>query len=72
MRLAMTTTQDQISRLAPTPEPFVLEGPCAFAVRLEVLTNKEVGTAFSDGRFLVTGRTRCDLQTSIPAGARST
>ena len=66
------TAEKPIRMFAPTAEPFVLEGPCAFDVRLEVLTNKEVGTAFSDGRFLVTGRTRCDLQTSIPAGARST
>lgn len=33
----------------------VLSGPCSFDVDYKVLDNKEYGTAFSDGRLLVTG-----------------
>ena len=62
------TAEKPIRTLAPTPEPFVLEGPCAFDVRLEVLTNKEVGTAFSDGRFLVTGSYKVRLTNLDPGG----
>lgn len=36
-------------------DDMVLSGPCSFDVDYKVLDNKEYGTAFSDGRFLVTG-----------------
>ena len=49
---------------------FVLDGACAFPVSVEVLTNKEFGTEFSDGRFLITGSfkvrlTNLDSDTSM-------
>jgi hypothetical protein len=46
----------------------LLDGPCAFPVSLEVLTNKEFGTQFSDGRFLITGSFKVRLTNLDPGG----
>ena len=62
------TAEKPIRTFLPTADPFVLEGPCAFDVRLEVLTNKEFGTAFSDGRFLITGSYKVRLTNLDPGG----
>jgi hypothetical protein len=47
---------------------FVLDGPCAFPVGVETLTNKEFGTEFSDGRFLITGSFKIRLTNLGPGG----
>ena len=62
------TAEKPIRSFLATGDPFVLEGPCAFDVRLEVLTNKEYGTAFSDGRFLITGSYKVRLTNLDPGG----
>jgi hypothetical protein len=58
-----------IRSFLPAGEPFVLDGPCAFPVRVEVLTNKEFGTEYSDGRFLITGSFKVRLTNLAPGGS---
>ena len=62
------TAEKPIRSFLPTGDPFVLEGSCAFDVRVETLTNKEFGTAFSDGRFLITGSFKVRLTNLDPGG----
>ena len=42
-------------REAVVADNFTIFGSCAFDVDVEVLANKEIGTAFSDGRVHITG-----------------
>ena len=62
------TAEKPVRAFLETADPFVLEGSCAFDVKLEVLTNKEFGTAFSDGRFLITGSYKVRLTNLDPGG----
>ena len=62
------TAEKPVRSFLPTGDPFVLEGSCAFDVRVETLTNKEFGTAFSDGRFLITGSFKVRLTNLDPGG----
>ena len=50
---------------APLPAgDFVLEDVCAFDVGVQILTNKEIGTTFSDGRSSSPGRSKCGSRNS--------
>ena len=42
-------------------EDFVIEGVCPFDVGVEILENREFGTTFSNGRFLITGTLKVEF-----------
>lgn len=62
------TAEKPIRDFLPADD-LVLEGPCEFSVGVEVLTNKEFGTEFKDGRFLITGSFKVRLTNLDPGGA---
>ncbi len=55
LALAPAATAVQPERFFLPAADTVLSGPCAFDVGLEILSNKEFVTVFSDGHFLITG-----------------
>jgi hypothetical protein len=42
-------------------EDLTLSGVCPFEVGVEILENREFGTTFSDGRFLITGTLKVEI-----------
>lgn len=68
--LVPAATADKPLRDFIPADDFVVSGICPFAVSVEILDNKEFGTEFSDGRFLITGKLKVRL-TNLSQPSRS-